>query len=114
MITPFTSAGAIDEEAVARIVEHLVNHRIGGIFPLGTTGEAASINALDRLRVVEATIKAVKKRAMVYAGISSNCFQDSVTAAVDYQELGVDALVAHMPSYYPLNDGEIESYFLKL
>ena len=28
--------------------------------------------------------------------------------------MGADAVVAHMPSYYPLGDGEIETYFLKL
>ncbi len=26
----------------------------------------------------------------------------------------MDAVVAHMPSYYPLSDGEIEAYFLRL
>lgn len=114
MISPFTPAGAIDEPAVGRIVEYLVSNRIGGIFPAGTTGESMSIPPEDKRQLVAATVKFVKKRAMVYAGIASNCFRESVEAAKAYQDAGVDAVVAHMPSYYPLNDTEIETYFLRL
>ena len=114
MITPFTSAGGIDESAVARIVEMFVTNRLAGIFPLGTTGEASSIIREEKRRVVAATIKATAGRAMVYVGIASNCFQESIESAAVYRQMGADALVAHMPSYYPLNDAQIESYFLRL
>jgi 4-hydroxy-tetrahydrodipicolinate synthase len=51
---------------------------------------------------------------MVYAGIAGNCFRESVDAAKEYKQLGADAVVAHMPSYYPLSDAEIEEYFNRL
>jgi 4-hydroxy-tetrahydrodipicolinate synthase len=114
MITPFTPAGAIDEPAVARIVELLVSNRIAGVFPLGTTGESASIHPDEKRRVVAATVEANRGRAMVYAGIASNCFRESVDAAIACKAMGVDCVVAHMPSYYPINDEEIEAYFRKL
>jgi 4-hydroxy-tetrahydrodipicolinate synthase len=114
MVTPFTPAGGIDEPAVGRIVDHLIAGGIGGIFPLGTTGESASIHTDDRRRLVAATMKHVNGRAVVYAGISGNCFRESVDAATSYKALGVAAVVAHMPSYYPLSDAEIEAYFLRL
>ena len=57
MVTPFTPAGHVDEPAIGRIVQHLVGNGIGGTFPLGTTGECASIPREDRSRVVEATVK---------------------------------------------------------
>jgi len=114
MVTPFTPAGAIDEPAIGRIVEHLVAARLAGIFPLGTTGESMSIHPDEKRRVVAATVKHTSGRAMVYAGIAGNCFRESVEAAAAFADLGVAAVVAHMPSYYPLNDDEIESYFLRL
>jgi dihydrodipicolinate synthase/N-acetylneuraminate lyase len=114
-VTPFTPAGEIDVSAVGRIVDHLLAGGAHGIFPLGTTGEAASIAPQDRRFVVEATMASVKGRATVYAGIASNCFRESIEAAKDYASIGgVHAVVAHMPSYYPLSDGEIESYFRRL
>jgi dihydrodipicolinate synthase/N-acetylneuraminate lyase len=114
MISPFIPAGSVDEPAVGRIVEHFISNRIGGIFALGTTGESASIPADEKRKLVAATVQATNRRATVYAGISGNCFGDSVDAAKAYQQLGVEAVVAHMPSYYPLSDDEIEAYFLRL
>lgn len=114
MVSPFTPAGAIDEPAVGRIVDLLVSGGVGGVFPLGTTGEASSIHPDDKRALVAATVRAANTRAMVYAGIAGNCFRESVEAAVAYKQLGVDAVVAHMPSYYPLSDAEIEAYFLQL
>jgi 4-hydroxy-tetrahydrodipicolinate synthase len=114
MLTPFTPDGAIDVPAVGRIVELLVGNRIGGIFPLGTTGEAASIHPDEKQKMVEATIKANNGRAMVYAGIAGNCLRESIDAAAEYKRMGADCVVAHMPSYYPINDKEIETYFRQL
>ena len=114
MVTPFSPAGGIDEAAIGRIVDHLLAGGVGGIFPLGTTGESASIHPQDKRRVVEAVVKHTAGRAIVYAGIPSNCFRESTQAAAVYHQLGVQAVVAHMPSYYPLTDGEIEAYFERL
>src|SRR5687768_16549308 len=114
MVTPVTPAGDIDESAVARVADHLINHGIGGIFPLGTTGEAPSVHVTQRRRLIATTVKAVQRRAMVYAGISSNSFRDSVEAAAAYEQLGAEAFVAHVPSYYALSDDEVEGYFLRL
>jgi 4-hydroxy-tetrahydrodipicolinate synthase len=114
MITPFTPSGAIDEPAIGRLVDHLIAGGVDGVFPLGTTGESASIHPQDKRLVVAAVVKHTAARAMVYAGIPSNCFRESTEAAAAYHQLGVQALVAHMPSYYPLTDGEIDAYFLRL
>jgi 4-hydroxy-tetrahydrodipicolinate synthase len=114
MISPFTPAGSIDEAAAKRIVDVLANGGVGGIFPLGTTGEAASIPTDEKRKLVAVTVKHTDNRAMVYAGIAGNCFRDSVDAAIAYRDLGAKAAVAHVPSYYPLTDHEIEAYFMRL
>jgi 4-hydroxy-tetrahydrodipicolinate synthase len=109
-----TSSGAIDEPAVQRVVDHLVAGGSHGIFPLGTTGEASSLSMSQREQLVAATVRAVAGRAMVYAGISSNSFGDSVVAAECFVRLGVDAVVAHPPCYYALTDEQIEVYLARL
>jgi dihydrodipicolinate synthase/N-acetylneuraminate lyase len=114
MISPFTRDGAIDVPAAGRIAEHLVAGGVGGVFPLGTTGESASIHPTEKRKLVAATVKAVAGRATVYAGISGNCYKESVEAAAEYRDAGADALVAHPASYYPLGDGDIENYFRRL
>src|SRR5207247_5515458 len=81
---------------------------------VGTTGEAASIHEPENRKLVVATVKHVAGRATVYAGISGNCFRESLDDAAAYQQAGAKAVVAHMPSYYPLSDADIEAYFLRL
>ena len=43
MVTPITAAGALDESAVARLVETLIDGGVNGVFVLGTTGEGANV-----------------------------------------------------------------------
>ena len=114
MATPFTLEGKIDPKGVHRIVDHLVDGGSDGIFVLGTTGEAASISMSEKQKMVEATAGYTKNRALVYAGISGNCIDESIKAAKNYMDLGVDILVAHVPYYYPLNEDEIFRYFMTL
>ena len=98
IVTPFTPKGDIDEPAVERITEHLVSHHHAGVFPLGTTGESSSIPYHSKRKVVGAAVKANRGRSLVYAGIASNSFRESVDAAKLYKELGADCAVAQ-----PLN-----------
>jgi dihydrodipicolinate synthase/N-acetylneuraminate lyase len=68
----------------------------------------------SELRLVESTVRATAGQATVYAGISANCMRESIEFSATYKKLGVGAVVAHVPSYYPLSDEEIERYFLRL
>lgn len=111
MVTPVTPDGDLDEPAVRRIIDHMVAGGVHGVVVLGTTGEGTSVPAAMRERLVAATVAHVGERARVYAGISSNCLADSVAAAKAYALLGVDVVVAHLPSYYALDAEEQFAYF---
>jgi dihydrodipicolinate synthase/N-acetylneuraminate lyase len=114
MVTPFTVEGQIDTNSVGRIIDHLIAGGVDGIFALGTTGEAASISGIEKQKLIEAATGYTKNRALVYAGISSNCLDESITMAKSYMDLGVDVLVAHAPYYYSLHEDETFRYFMKL
>jgi 4-hydroxy-tetrahydrodipicolinate synthase len=113
MVTPLRNGGEIDLEAAARVTEHLV---AGGAAPfaLGTTGEAASIAPEARSQFVAAVIRQNERRTLVYAGISDNCLAASIEMAKRYADLGADVAVAHLPSYYPLDDDDIKAYYERL
>ena len=113
LTTPFTAEGAIDLAAAERIVQRIARHNLG-VFVLGTTGETASIPRQDRQQLVEAAVKAAAGKVPVYAGIGDNCLANSLIAAQRYHDIGVPALVAHLPAYYPLTDDEMRDYFLLL
>lgn len=114
MITPVTYQGDLDEPAVRWVIDHLIEGGVSGIFVLGTTGEAASVPRAMRSRLVAITVEHVGDRAITYAGIGDNSLAHSVQAAEEYLRLRVDAVVAHLPSYYALSPEEQCDYYAAL
>jgi dihydrodipicolinate synthase/N-acetylneuraminate lyase len=113
MITPFNSNKEIDLSAALRIVDYLIKNGASP-FILGTTGESASIPDQQRQAFVDAIVRATAGRTLVYAGIASNCLEASAESARCYFNSGIDVVVAHLPSYYPLTEDQMLNYFKKL
>jgi len=113
MVTPLHADTSIDLDAVSTLVNHLIE---GGCHPfvLGTTGESSSITVENKVALVKKTVEVAKGKAMIYAGISGNSFQESLDQAKIFADLGVDVLVAHVPYYYPLNQNHILNYYQQL
>ncbi len=114
MVTPCTIRGELDEDAVRRVIDYLMAGGVHGVFVLGTTGEGDSVPLAIRKQLIAVTVDAVRGRAQVYAGISDNALGHSLDVAEVSAELGVDAVVAHLPSYFPLTASEQEAYFREL
>lgn len=114
MATPVTPAGALDPDGVRRVVEWLVKGGVHGIFLLGTTGEAPSLSPAAKHDLVALGVEHVAGRCAVYTGIGGNSLAESIGAAHQYRRLGVDAVVAHLPSYFPLNGDEMVAYYRRL
>ena len=110
MVTPFTANGDIDLNAAEKIAEHIVSNG-ACLFALGTTGEAASISYSAKAQFVETVVKKNAHRTFVFAGISDNCLATSMELAKQFFDLGVDVVVAHVPSYYLLTGDDVLSYY---
>lgn len=111
MLTPISDDGRVDEPAINRIVEHVVKGGCQGLMVCGTTGEFASMSIATRLRVVEVAVEAAAGRAVIFGGIGDTSPAHSLTLAHGYLAAGVDAVVANLPSYYPLTPLMMENYF---
>ncbi|MGW8315851.1 MAG: dihydrodipicolinate synthase family protein [Bacteroidales bacterium] len=113
MVSPFTEKGKIDADSAARLVDHVVSNGCHP-FVLGTTGEAMSIPAQERIILLKATVRANQGRKTIYAGIAGMCFEESVEAGKRYVDEGAEVLVANLPSYYPLPAEHMLRYFTEL
>tara|TARA_R110002049_G_scaffold1537_4_gene11861 strand:+ start:10178 stop:11089 length:912 start_codon:yes stop_codon:yes gene_type:complete len=110
MVTPFTEQFEIDRQGVENIVHGFLKNKCTP-FVLGTTGESPSISNNKKSDLIKYTVKTVNGKDLVYAGISGNSFEDSVVNARLYCDLGVDVLVAHLPSYYPIDENQMLHYY---
>ena len=110
VLTPFTADGEVDTASLDRLVRHLVDAGVHGVFVLGSTGEVAYLTDAQRDLVVRTVVAAVDGRVPVMGGAI-----DLTTARVAAQAralvaAGVDAVVATAP-VYAINDAdEIERH----
>ncbi|HKL04345.1 MAG TPA: dihydrodipicolinate synthase family protein, partial [Roseovarius sp.] len=79
--TPLTSTGALDEAALRRLVDHLIDSGVHGLTPLGSTGEFAYLDFAAKERVVAATVEAAKGRVPVVAGVAATTTWEAVKQA---------------------------------
>lgn len=113
-VTPMCPDGSLDERAVRRIIDFMCDGGVQGIFVLGTTGEALNVPPAIGHRLVELAVQHTGGRALVYAGISAASLENSAAAGNAYLTLGVDAVVAHVPSDFEDHADEARHFFTEL
>jgi 4-hydroxy-tetrahydrodipicolinate synthase len=111
LVSPIGADGKIREGVLGRLCDDLIKAGVHGLTPLGSTGEFAYLNNLQRETIVQATIEAAAGRAPVVAGVASTSTSDAVAQAKRYQGLGADGILAILEAYFPLTDAQVESYF---
>jgi 4-hydroxy-tetrahydrodipicolinate synthase/2-dehydro-3-deoxy-phosphogluconate/2-dehydro-3-deoxy-6-phosphogalactonate aldolase len=108
-VTAFDDRGRVDAAATAAHAAFVVDNGADAVFPLGTNGEFAMLNADERRRVVEAVVDAVD--APVIAGVGCPSTRATVANAEHAEGVGADGVVAVTPYYYPLDgDGAVAHY----
>lgn len=98
MVTPF-KGGAVDRDAVDRLVEHMVGGGVQGIVVSGSTGEAATCTLEERRELWAFVRERVKRRAWVVAGTGTNSTADSIALTRMAEELGLDGAMVVTPFY---------------
>jgi len=111
LVSPIDRNGRILTDVLGKLCTDLIRSGVHGLTPLGATGEFAYLTRAQREAVVAATIKAAGKRVPVVAGVASTATADAVEQAQRWQQLGVDGILAVIEAYFPLKDGQVESYF---
>ncbi|MCX2726449.1 4-hydroxy-tetrahydrodipicolinate synthase [Thermomicrobium sp. 4228-Ro] len=98
LITPFTSEG-IDERALARLVDWLIDQGVDGLVPCGTTGETPSLTEDEWRRVATLVIERAAGRVPVIVGTGTNSTTTSIARTRAARELGADAAMVVTPYY---------------
>jgi 4-hydroxy-tetrahydrodipicolinate synthase len=111
LVSPIDHNGRILTDVLRRLASDLIKAGVHGLTPLGSTGEFSYLNHTQREAVVRATIEAASKRVPVVAGVASTTTAEAVEQAKTYQALGADGILAILEAYFPLKDGQVESYF---
>ena len=99
MVTPFDASGAIDEEGVRRLVEHLLATGSDGLVVCGTTGEAPTLSLDEKRRMFALVKEATRGRGAVIAGTGTNDTRDAVAMSKMAEDVGMDGVLVVTPYY---------------
>ena len=114
MITPLNSDLSLDVPHAEKLIEHLIEGGVHGIFILGTTGEFAGLSSDVKSDLIRLTCRQVKGRVPILVGITDCSFVESLDLAAIAKESGADALVAAAPFYMNIGQEELIFYYQKL
>ena len=112
-VTPF-SAQSVDEAALRRLLDYLLEQDIAGIAPCGTTGESATLSHAEHRRVVELTIEHVAGRKPVIAGAGSNSTAEAIELVKHAEGAGASAVLIICPYYNRPTQAGLIAHFTKL
>lgn len=98
LVTPFRN-GAVDFDALTRLIEYQISAGITGIVAVGTTGEAPTLSHDERANVIRKCVDVAKGRCLVLAGTGSYSTRDAIEASKHAESLGVDGLLIVAPYY---------------
>ncbi len=114
LATPLTRDGAVDEPAIARLVEHVLAGGVHGLLPLGSTGEAASLDQASRRKVLAAVVEAANGRVPVICGVVQSRLDDAIADVSAAAELGAVAALVAPPYYYPIDQATVLAFYRRL
>ena len=97
-ITPF-SAQSVDEPALRRVLDYLIEGNASGLVPCGTTGESATLTHDEHRRVIAITIEHAAGRVPVIAGTGSNSTAEAIELTKHAENAGADAALLICPYY---------------
>lgn len=110
VVTPLLNDNELDMEGIERLITHLLEGGVHGLFLLGTTGEGTSLRYSLRVDFVREACRLVNKRVPVMVGITDTSFDGSVEMAHACKEAGADLVVVAPPYYFPLAQQEMCRY----
>jgi dihydrodipicolinate synthase/N-acetylneuraminate lyase len=115
MATPLNADGeTINESGVESLVNFLIESGVKGLFIGGTTGEGILLDLEARMRLHESAFDVIDGRVPALIHIGANTLSRSIRLVVHAQDIGVDAIVAVTPYFYPIHEDALLQFYQSL
>ena len=113
IVTPMAADGTLDFAALTRLVEFHIENGTDAIIAVGTTGESATVDFEEHIRLVRRVVELVKSRIPVIAGTGANSTAEALHLTQGAMEAGADACLLVTPYYNkPTQEGLYRHYKL--
>ena len=99
MVTPIDAAGRINESALRKLTEHLIDGGVHGLFPVGSQGEFFSLTFEQKKEAIRIVVDETRNRIPVYAGTGAVTTREAIETTRMAQDLGVSAVSVITPYF---------------
>ena len=99
LVTPFDATGAVDHEALGRLVDYQVESHTDFLCVLGTTAETPTLDEEEQLAVRRTVAKHNADRLPILLGCGGNCTNKVVSKLAKDSMDDADALLCVVPYY---------------
>ena len=106
VVTPYFADHTPDFEALADVIDTLIDKGVHGIISGGSTGENYAQTVAERIELAKFTHERVKGRVPLVMGTGAMLTPDSIALAEAARELGADAILLASPPYSVPTDRE--------
>ncbi len=113
-MVPLDERGEINEPELRRLIEWLIQKRVSGLYPNGSTGEFLRFSLEERKRIVRIVAEQAAGRVPILAGAAEANVRTTLEACEYYKSLGVAAVAIVAPFYYKISAEAVYAYFAEI
>ena len=99
LVTPMNEKGDLDYDSLEKLINFQINSGISGLVAVGTTGESATIDFKDHIKLIEFFVKVNKGRVHIIAGTGANSTEEALHLTKEAKSAGADAALLVSPYY---------------
>lgn len=110
IVTPFKN-GQVDETALEKLIKSQIKGGVDGVVPVGTTGESATLDYEEHIRVIALSAKFAAGKIKVIAGTGGNSTKEAIYLTQEAEKAGADASLQVAPYYNkPTQEGLFQHF----
>ena len=114
LVTPMKSNGELDFPALKELVEWHIESGTHGLVSVGTTGESATLNFNDHVKVLEKTISYIDNKIVAIAGTGANSTEEAIELGKAASSIGYKFALSVTPYYNKPSQQGLEAHYIKI
>jgi 4-hydroxy-tetrahydrodipicolinate synthase len=111
MVTPMDEKGRINESALRKLTNHLIDGGVHGLFPVGSQGEFFSLTFEEKKEIIRIVVDETRGRVPVYAGTGAVTTREAIETTKMAQDLGVNAVSVITPYFLIPSQKELIAHY---
>jgi len=114
IVTPMLNDGAVDFDALKKLVKFHIDSGTNAIVSVGTTGESATLSIPEHSEVISKTIEFAAGAIPVIAGTGANSTTEALELTENAKAAGADACLLVTPYYNKPTQEGLYQHFKKI